>query len=103
MPEHVNFADGTILVRQQMIEKGEVSPRLKTKSSRRTVKMFEPVKVALYDVLVLNRLRSRFLFCGPMLRPMLSAVWAITRGGGQLLGLGSITGCFTTCATPTRR
>jgi integrase len=71
MPEHVNFADGTILVRQQMIEKGEVSPRLKTKSSRRNVKMFEPVKIALYDVLALNRLRSRFLFCGPMGRPML--------------------------------
>jgi integrase len=71
LPEHVNFADGTILVRQQMIEKGEVSQRLKTKGSRRTVKMFEPVKVALYDLLALNRLRSRFIFCGPMGRPMM--------------------------------
>ena len=71
VPEHVNFADGTILVRQQLIEKGEVSLRLKTRSSRRSVRMFEPVKVALYEVLTLNRLRSRFLFCGPMGRPML--------------------------------
>ena len=70
-PEHVNFADGNILIRQQMIEKGEVSARLKTKSSRRAIKMFEPVKVVLYDMLELNRHRSRFLFCGPMGRPML--------------------------------
>ena len=71
MPEHINFAEGTILVRQQMLEKGEVSPRLKTKGSRRTVQMFESVKLALFDVLALNRLRSRFVFCGPVGRPML--------------------------------
>jgi len=71
MPDHINFAESTILVRQQMLEKGEVSLRLKTKSSRRTVEMFEPVRLALFDVLVLNRLRSRFVFCGPKGRPML--------------------------------
>jgi hypothetical protein len=49
-----------------MLEKGEVSLRLKAKSSRRTVQMFEPVKLALFDVLALNRLRSRFVSCGPM-------------------------------------
>jgi integrase len=71
MPEHINFAEGMILVRQQMLEKGEVSLRLKTKNSRRAVHMFEPAKLALFDVLALNRLRSRFVFCGPMGRAML--------------------------------
>lgn len=33
--------------------------------------MFEPVKLALFDVMAQNRLRSRFIFCGPMGRPML--------------------------------
>jgi integrase len=33
--------------------------------------MFEPVKVALFEVMALNHLRSRFIFCGPMGRPML--------------------------------
>lgn len=71
VPEHLNFTDGTILVPQQMVEKGEVSLRLKTKASRRSVKMFEPVKVALFEAMALNHLRSRFIFCGPMGRPML--------------------------------
>lgn len=71
VPEHLNFTHGTILVRQQMVEKGEVSLRLKTKASRRSVKMFEPVKVALFEVMAFNHLRSHFIFCGPMGRPML--------------------------------
>jgi integrase len=71
-PEHLNFTDGTILVRQQMLEKGEVSLRLKTKASRRSVTMFETVKVALFEVMALDHLRSRFIFCGPMGGQMLA-------------------------------
>lgn len=70
MPEHINFTEGTILVRQQMLEKGEVSLRLKTKNSRRPLQMFEPVKLALFDILALNWFRSR-VFCGSLGRPML--------------------------------
>jgi hypothetical protein len=82
MPEHLNFADGTVFVRQRL-KKVKVSLRLKTRSSRRNVRMFEPVKVALYEVLTLNRLRSRFLFCGPMGRPMLEQVWGTILGDGR--------------------
>src|SRR5215472_6248171 len=103
MPEHLNFAEGTISVRQQLIEKGEVSLRLKTRSSRRTVKMFEPVKMALYEVFTLNRLRSRFVFCGPMGRPMLERSvgdhpwWrAIARAGVEYRVLYNLRHTYTT-------
>jgi integrase len=73
MSEHINFADGTILVHQQLVERGQVSKRIKTKGSRRSVKMFEPVRLALFEVMALNHLRSRFIFCGRLGRPMLEA------------------------------
>jgi len=69
---HLNFERGLILVRQQMTNKGEPTSTLKTRKSRREIAMFPPVKLALREMIARNRLRSRYVFCGPQGRALLA-------------------------------
>jgi integrase len=68
---HIDYEDGRILVRQQLREDGTIDHRLKTPRSERDVAMLEPVRAALSQLALQNRLRSRFVFCnrhgGPLL------------------------------------
>ncbi len=69
--EHIDHENERILVRQQVREDGSIDRKLKTPRSEREVVMLEPVRVALSQLALQNRLRSRFVFCnrkgGPLL------------------------------------
>ena len=70
--EHIDYDNERILVRQQLRGDGTIDKRLKTPRSERDVAIFEPVRVALSQLALQNRLRSRFVFCnrkgGPLLQ-----------------------------------
>jgi integrase len=68
--DHVDVKNERILIRQQVREDGSVDPKLKTRRSRRDVEMFEPVRSALVGLAAQNRLRSKFVFCGRLGRPL---------------------------------
>ncbi len=60
--EHVDYDSERILVRQQLRNDGTVDSKLKTQRSERDVLMFEPVRSALRELALQNRMRSRFVF-----------------------------------------
>jgi integrase len=68
---HIDYENGRILVRQQLREDGAIDHRLKTPRSVRDVLMLEPVRTALSQLALQNRLRSRFVFCNRQSGPLL--------------------------------
>jgi integrase len=68
--EHIDLKGDRILVRQQVREDGSVDSKLKTRRSRRDIEMFEPVRASLAGLAAQNRLRSKFVFCGRLGRPL---------------------------------
>ena len=58
-------------MRQQLREDGAIDHRLKTPRSVRDVLMLEPVRTALSQLALQNRLRSRFVFCNRQSGPLL--------------------------------
>ena len=70
--DHIDYENERILVRQQLRDDGTIDERLKTPRSERDVTIFEPVRLALSQIALQNRLRSRFVFCnrkgGPLLQ-----------------------------------
>jgi integrase len=69
--QHIDYENGHILVRQQLREDGAIDHRLKTPRSVRDVLMLEPVRTALSQLALQNRLRSRFVFCNRQGGPLL--------------------------------
>ena len=68
--EHVDYDRERILVRQQLRDDGTVDSKLKTQRSERDVLMFEPVRSALRELALQNRMRSRFVFANRKGKPL---------------------------------
>lgn len=59
---NVSFETGAIAVRQQMLESGHLTERLKTRRSRREVEMFAPVSAALAGLRAATMMAGELVF-----------------------------------------